>query len=147
MSDRMRQALAKPEVRRVFEEEFLVGEATDTVAGLLESLGLTQRKLASRLGVTPGRVSQILSGEENITLRSLASLGWALGVRFELNPVAMSDRAGTPAIDDPPAPAWLDRLRPTARVSYQPITMPHLGRLGHNQPSLKVLRSGELQAA
>jgi transcriptional regulator with XRE-family HTH domain len=147
MSERMRQALRDPAIRRVFEEELLVGEATDTVAGLIESLGLTQKELARRLGVTPGRVSQILSGEENLTLRSLASLGWTLGVRFELGPVAMSDRAGTPAVNDPPVPAWLDRLRPTARVSYRPIAMPRLGRLGDNRPSLRVLKSGELQAA
>jgi len=107
-----RELLADPEIRRVYEEELLFGEATDTVAALLESLGLTQRDLAGRLGVSEGRVSQILSGQENLTLRSLASLGWALGVRFDLEPRAMGDRAGTPAADDPPAPAWLTRLRP-----------------------------------
>lgn len=147
MSQRMQEALRDPVIRRVFEEELLVGEATDTIAGLIESLGLPQKELASRLGVTPGRVSQILSGKENITLRSLASLGWALGVRFELNPAAMLERAGTPAVDDPPAPAWLDRLRPTARVSYREVKMPHVGRLANKRPPLKVLRTGELQAA
>lgn len=99
-----------PEIRRVFEEELLVGEATDTVAALVDSLGLSQKELAQRLGVSAGRVSQILSGAENLTLRSLGALGWALGIRFNLQPSAMADRRGTPALDDPPAPAWLDRL-------------------------------------
>ena len=113
MSEKRNPALADPEVRRVFEEELLVGEATDTLAGLIESLGISQRELAERLGVSPGRVSQILSGSENLTLRSLAALGWALGFRFGLSPVPMADRAGTPAVDDPPAPSWLGRLAPT----------------------------------
>ena len=147
MTDRMREALRDPEIRRAFEEELLVGEATDTVAGLLESLGLSQRELADRLDVTPGRVSQVLSGRENLTLRTLAALGWALGVRFELNPVAMADRAGTPAVDDPPAPAWLDRLRSTSRVTYREIRMPAPGRLGRSRPSFRVLPGGEVRTA
>lgn len=148
MSERMREALRDPEIRRVFEEELLVGEATDTIAGLLESLGLSQRVLADRLGVTPGRISQILSGKENLTLRSLGALGWALGVRFELHPVAMADRAGTPAANDPPAPAWLNRLRPTARVTYGAVTMPVAGRLQTpKRPGLRVPPSGQVRAA
>jgi transcriptional regulator with XRE-family HTH domain len=124
-----RELLADPEIRRVYEEELLFGEATDTVAALVESLGLTQRELARRLGVSEGRVSQILSGKENLTLRSLASLGWALGMRFDLEPRPMVDRAGTPAADDPPAPAWLTRLRPEATASFRPLGLPEAGRL------------------
>jgi transcriptional regulator with XRE-family HTH domain len=147
MSERMREALRDPEIRRVFEEELLVGEATDTVAGLLESLGLSQKELATRLGVTPGRISQILSGKENLTLRSLAALGWALGVRFELHALAMADRSGTPAASDPPAPPWLDRLRPTARVTYRSVRMPGAGRLAAAKPRLRVLTGGQVGAA
>lgn len=119
MSEKLNPVLSDPEVRRAFEEEFLFGEATDTVAGLIESLGISQRELADRLGVSPGRVSQILSGGENLTLRSFAALGWALGVRFEMNAVPMVDRAGTPAADDPPLPAWLGR-RSRARGRSKP---------------------------
>ncbi|HXF36350.1 MAG TPA: helix-turn-helix transcriptional regulator [Actinomycetota bacterium] len=147
MSERMRDALRNPEIRRVFEEELLVGEATDTVAGLLESLGISQRELASRLGVTPARISQVLSGKENLTLRSLGALGWALGVRFELRPVAMRDRLGTPASDDPPPPPWLDRLQPPAQFTYSSISMPQAGRLRRTRPKLRVLGSGEVKAA
>lgn len=102
------EAMHDPEIRRVFEEELLVGEAIATVAALVDALGLSQKELAQRLGVSAGRVSRILSGEENLTLRSLGALGWALGVRFDLQPSAMADRHGTPALDDPPVPAWLD---------------------------------------
>lgn len=103
--------LSDPEIRRIYEQELLFGEATETISGLMISLGLTQRELARRLGVSESRVSQLLSGAENLTLRTLADVGWALGVEFELNPVPMANRAGTPAMDDPPAPAWLSALR------------------------------------
>jgi transcriptional regulator with XRE-family HTH domain len=35
------------------------------------------------LGVSPGRVSQILGGGENLTLRTLAALATALDARFD----------------------------------------------------------------
>lgn len=113
--------LSDPEVRRTYEEELLLGEATENVTALLRSLGISQRELARRLEVSEARVSQVVSGAENLTLRSLAALGWALGVRFELDPVAMSraERRGTPAEDDPAAPEWLNRLRPTAKVEFR----------------------------
>ncbi len=136
-----------PEIRRAYEEELLFGEATDTLAGLVESLGLTQRELAARLGVSEGRVSQILSGTENLTLRSLAALGWALGVRFDLDPRPMADREGTPAANDPPAPAWLTRLRPQTSVSFRPLEMPKAGRLRVERPRLLVLAGGALECA
>src|SRR5947208_2850834 len=82
--------MSDPEIRRIFEEELLLGEATENVTALLRSLTISQRELARRLNVSEARVSQIVSGAENLTLRSLAALGWALGVRFELDPIAMS---------------------------------------------------------
>jgi transcriptional regulator with XRE-family HTH domain len=110
MKSNQHDPLTDPEIRRTFEEELLVGEATDTLVAMLESAGLTRKELASRLGVSSARVSQILSGAENLTLRSVAAVAWALGIRFELQPTAVSDRRGTPAEDDPPAPPWLDRV-------------------------------------
>jgi transcriptional regulator with XRE-family HTH domain len=112
---------SNPEVRRTYEEELLLGEATENVTALLRSLGISQRELADRLGVSEARVSQIVSGAENLTLRAVAALGWALGVRFELDPVAMSraERRGTPAEEDAAAPDWLNRLHPTARVEFR----------------------------
>lgn len=67
--------LTNPEIRRVFEEELLVGEATDTLAALIEELGISQRDLAARLGVSEGRVSQILSGASNLSCDRLPD--WA----------------------------------------------------------------------
>ena len=44
---------------------------------------LTRAELAERMRVSPGRVSQILSGGENLTLRTLAALASALDARFD----------------------------------------------------------------
>jgi transcriptional regulator with XRE-family HTH domain len=143
---RVDAGLSDPDVRKVFEEELLFGESTDTVEALLESIGVSQRELAARLGVSEGRVSQLLSGRENLTLRTLGALGWALGVRFELNPVPLADRAGTPAESDPPAPAWLSQLRRQPNVEFRPVSMPGPGKLHADRPTLRLV-GGVLQAA
>jgi transcriptional regulator with XRE-family HTH domain len=70
---------------RVDEElSQLVTQLTNEINWHMHQRGLTRADLASRMGVSPGRVSQVLSGGENLTLRTLASLATALGGRFEL---------------------------------------------------------------
>ena len=81
----------------------------ETLGAIVGSVGLTQRELASRLGVSEARVSRLLNGRENLTLRTIADLGWATGLRFDLVAVPFEDRTGTPAADDPPPPRWLAR--------------------------------------
>jgi antitoxin component HigA of HigAB toxin-antitoxin module len=62
----------------------LVTQLTNEINWHMRQRGLTRADLASRMGVSPGRVSQVLSGGENLTLRTLASLATALDGRFEL---------------------------------------------------------------
>lgn len=60
--------------------------------------GLTRAELAERMGVSPGRVSQILGGGENLTSRTLVALSTALDARFniELSPVKGGDTYTSP---------------------------------------------------
>jgi len=62
----------------------LITQLTNEINWHMHQRGLTRADLASRMGVSPGRVSQVLSGGENLTLRTLASLATALDGRFEL---------------------------------------------------------------
>ncbi|MCC3772681.1 helix-turn-helix domain-containing protein [Streptomyces sp. UNOC14_S4] len=59
--------------------------ATASLAGLVAERGMSRKDLAERMGVSPGRVSQILSGDENLTLRSLVAVAEALDVRMEIS--------------------------------------------------------------
>jgi transcriptional regulator with XRE-family HTH domain len=45
------------------------------------------------MGVSPGRVSQILSGDENLTLRTVGAVLDALGTRFEFSLHAFGESA------------------------------------------------------
>jgi transcriptional regulator with XRE-family HTH domain len=60
----------------------LVTQLTNAINWHMQEHGLTRAELAARMGVSPGRVSQILGGGENLTLRTLAALSTALDARF-----------------------------------------------------------------
>src|SRR5207248_2010612 len=96
-----------PDERREFEKRLLAGAVVQTVVALMQEAGVNQRELAERLGWTQPRISQILNSE-NLNLSTAADLAWALGYRFEAVPIA-TPRAGTPASNDPPPPAWVRR--------------------------------------
>ena len=78
------ELLESPETRRAFEEEILLGKVRKEISACLAEQNLRRRDLAQRLGVSEGRISQMLSGAENLTLKTLAGLALALDARFDL---------------------------------------------------------------
>jgi transcriptional regulator with XRE-family HTH domain len=67
----------------------LITQLTNEINWYMRERGLTRADLAARMGVSPGRVSQILSGGENLTLRTLAALSTALDARFDVELIAL----------------------------------------------------------
>jgi len=54
-------------------------EVNSAITWYMKQHNITRADLAKRLGVTPGRVSQVLSGDENLTLRTIGTVAQALG--------------------------------------------------------------------
>ena len=94
------------EQTQIDEEMYgLVTELTNEINWLMRERGLTRADLAARMGVSPGRVSQILGGGENLTLRTLAALSTALDARFgiELHSLKVEDAYSSADAEAPPA--------------------------------------------
>lgn len=71
-------------------------EVTTAITGRMKQLDMNKADLARKMGVSPGRVSQILSGDENITLHTLASVCVALDSQLDVKLVPNeSSRAET----------------------------------------------------
>jgi transcriptional regulator with XRE-family HTH domain len=72
--------------RTPFDDEAigLQHEVVDEITWYMREHKMSRADLAAAMGVSPGRVSQILSGGENLTLRTLGSVVSALGARFEV---------------------------------------------------------------
>jgi transcriptional regulator with XRE-family HTH domain len=108
--------------RRLLAQEELILDATETIITLLEERGVSRADLAKRLGKSKGFVSQILSGERNMTLRTLADVGFALDHTFSLGASGTANADGlramfaayatkTPMAVQIPAQAVRDRMR------------------------------------
>lgn len=78
----------------------LTGGIVDEITWFMREHKISRADLAHSMGVSPGRVSQILSGEENLTLRTLSSVVNALGARVEVTLRSVDEPAEFP--DDIP---------------------------------------------
>ena len=96
-----------------FAEEEAVAQAAIVIAQCLERCGMSQRELAQRLGISEGRVSQILSAESNPTVKTLARIGRALGCRLQLELVTLH-RSQEPASvpGDQTEELWFENVIP-----------------------------------
>lgn len=59
-------------------QERVILEVTETIYAQMEQLGLRKSELATKLGVSKAYVTQALSGDRNLTLRSLVDFASAL---------------------------------------------------------------------
>lgn len=82
------------------ESADLTRDIVDEVTWFMREQKISRADLAQSMGVSAGRVSQILSGEENVTLRTLSGVVRALRARveFTLHPVERHDLVADPAL-------------------------------------------------
>lgn len=67
-----------------YAQDSLIFDVTEDLLLAMEDRGVTKKRLAEKLGKSKASVSQMLSGERNMTLRTLASICFELGVEVEV---------------------------------------------------------------
>ena len=84
----------------------------EQIVARMEERGMTQADLARAMGVSRARVSQILRGNDNLTLKSIVAVAIALDCRVEmlLNPIQAPEPDGAAQ----PSPT---ETRPLARAT------------------------------
>ncbi|MER6073631.1 helix-turn-helix transcriptional regulator [Streptomyces sp. NPDC001817] len=75
---------ARDESRTTSAASRIARQATASLAGVLAGQGKTRSDLAAAMGVSPGRVSQIMSGDANLTVRTLAAVAEALDADVQI---------------------------------------------------------------
>jgi transcriptional regulator with XRE-family HTH domain len=59
---------------------------SDKIEDRLDELGMTQAGLAEKLGVTPGRVSQLINNPGNLSLKTMVRWARAVGLKLTVFP-------------------------------------------------------------
>ena len=67
-----------------FEFDLLAIDIGERIVERMELLKMTRTELAAKIGVSKARISQILSGHDNLTLKSLVAVAIGLGSRIEV---------------------------------------------------------------
>ena len=67
-----------------FEFDLLAIEVGERIVQRMEERKMTRTELATAIGVSKARISQILSGHDNLTLKSLVAVAVGLDSRIEL---------------------------------------------------------------
>lgn len=60
-------------------QEDLIAQVLKEISSVLEAENIPRRYIAQRLGKTGGFISQILSKNRNLTLKTIADICWAIG--------------------------------------------------------------------
>lgn len=67
-----------------FRQEELILETTELIAKVMNQNGVSKSDLALKLKKSKAHVSQCLSGEQNLTLRTLADIFGAIGYHMQV---------------------------------------------------------------
>ncbi len=95
----------KPEHMRLFQQERAIYEVTELLEDLMRDSGISRADLAKKLGKTRGWITQLLDGDANKTIRTVADAFAVLGHEFRSfsKPIEIGTRKGQkkPTISDP----------------------------------------------
>lgn len=83
-----------PEQMRLFQQERAIYEITELIESVMEAKGISRAALAKRLGKSKGWITQLLDGEANKTIRTVADVLTVLGqeLRVFAQPIRISNQ-------------------------------------------------------
>lgn len=82
--------------KKLFHQERVILEVTEAICQYMTAHNISRSELARRLGKEKSFVSQVLNGERNLTLRTIADITWAIGC----DPRVKLVESGTPREDE-----------------------------------------------
>jgi len=78
----------------LFQQESLLLEATELICAIMEKNNISKADLARKMGKSKAYVTQCLSGEQNLTLRTLADFFTALNYQIQMGAVPIAGQDG-----------------------------------------------------
>jgi len=88
----LRQRIASLRDTADYRTEEAIDLVTETMAKQMQALGLGRSELATRMGVSPAQVTNLLRGSNNFTVRTLSEIAMALECDLVIDLVPHEDR-------------------------------------------------------
>jgi transcriptional regulator with XRE-family HTH domain len=98
------QFVEKPDQRRLYDQERLLVEVSELLVQVMSAENISRAQLARRLGKSKAFVTQVLRGNQNMTLRTITDLFGAMNYEVSLS---SAPRAGE-VLHDLELATWLD---------------------------------------
>lgn len=103
--------MSDDEGRKLYFREDLIFEITESICKVMAEKDISKAELARRASVSKSNITQLLSGDHNMRLTTVASLLYALDSKLEVTPVpldvdsilestaSVTESQWTPAVD------------------------------------------------
>jgi transcriptional regulator with XRE-family HTH domain len=121
-------------------EELKAVDVAADLTLLLNHAGISRADLARKLGWSRARVSQVLSGQENITVQTIAAVAGALGYTFDTvfrkadvsaasQPWTQRTALTLEMQDEPDVQSWMSRktMKPVQQRFHGAYEVQHMG--------------------
>jgi len=112
-NEEYRKLIESPETRETLCTEQTILNVAELICELMETHGTSRSQLADKLGVTPGRITQILNGSANLTLATVAKVLAVFDVVLEVEASNVADIGKSPAdasvLPSPCTSGWVNR--------------------------------------
>jgi transcriptional regulator with XRE-family HTH domain len=83
----IQKLLTDDEGRKLYFREDLIFEITESICKVMEEKHVTKAELSRRAGVSKSNITQLLSGDQNMRLTTVAGLLYALDSKLQVSPV------------------------------------------------------------
>ncbi len=81
--------MSDDEGRKLYYREDLIFEVTEAISRVMEEKGVNKADLSRRAGVSKSNITQLLSGDHNMRLTTVADLLYALDSKFAVSAVPL----------------------------------------------------------
>lgn len=86
----IRDLLSNREGQKLYFREDLIFEVTEAICKIMEERDISKVELARIAGVSKSNITQLLSGDQNMRLSTVADLLFALGAKLEVAAVPLA---------------------------------------------------------
>ena len=85
----IQKLMSDEEGRKLYFREDLIFEITETICKVMDEKGINKTKLSRLAGVSKSNITQLLSGDQNMRLTTVADLLYALDSRLAVSAVPL----------------------------------------------------------